>query len=353
MFVPNYLNLQDAAYNKRPARIPLYDHAVGVGTMEKVMGKNFSHNYHDGVSGKKEFLRNFCEFFKFAGYDTVSYECNLGSSMEGSGALGGHKIGAIRSREEFDKYPWDNVVNHYFEVYTQELDLLREVMPAGMKIIGGCGGGVFETVQDMVGYMDLCYISADDEELYAELFVRIGDLMTETWTRLLAKYDDIIGVCRFGDDLGFKTQTLIPEDDIIKHVVPQYKRIIEVVHSHKLPFMFHSCGQIFGVMDTIISEAKIDAKHSNEDAIAPYSKWVELYGDRIGNFGGIDTDHLCSMKEDDIKKFTLETLKYLDKAKPNGGFAIGSGNSIPDYVPVEGFLAMNTTVREYRGDYKK
>jgi uroporphyrinogen decarboxylase len=205
----------------------------------------------------------------------------------------------------------------------------------------------------MVGYMDLCYISADDEELYAELFVKIGDLMTETWTRLLAKYDDIIGVCRFGDDLGFKTQTLIPEDDIINHVVPQYMRIIEVVHSHKLPFMFHSCGQIFGVMDTIISEAKIDAKHSNEDAIAPYSKWVELYGDRIGNFGGIDTDHLCSMKEDDIKKFTLETLKYLDKAKPNGGFAIGSGNSIPDYVPVEGFLAMNTTVREYRGDYKK
>ena len=47
--------------------------------------------------------------------------------------------------------------------------------------------------------------------------------------------------------------------------------------------------------------------------------------------------------------------KYIDdvisKCKGQGGFAFGSGNSIPDYVPAEGYLNMVNIIREYRGDF--
>ena len=33
-------------------------------------------------------------------------------------------------------------------------------MPEGMKAIGGVGYGIFECVQDLVGYEDLCYMRA-------------------------------------------------------------------------------------------------------------------------------------------------------------------------------------------------
>jgi len=46
--------------------------------------------------------------------------------------------------------------------------------------------------------------------------------------------------------------------------------------------------------------AGIDAKHSNEDAIAPYGRWIELFGRRIGLFGGIDVDVLCRKKPAEI-----------------------------------------------------
>jgi uroporphyrinogen decarboxylase len=46
-------------------------------------------------------------------------------------------------------------------------------------------------------------------------------------------------------------------------------------------------------MDDIIEVAKIDAKHSNEDDIAPFSEWVDRYGDRIGNFGGVEMFACC------------------------------------------------------------
>lgn len=86
-----------------------------------------------------------------------------------------------------------------------------------------------------------------------------------------------------------------------------------------------------------------------EDVIAPYDRWIEEYGDRIGLFGGIDIDRLCRMKPDEIYDFVLkEGMRFRSNAK---GYALGSGNSIPDYVPVDGYLAMvraAQTIRQSR-----
>ncbi|MBP5206964.1 MAG: hypothetical protein J6330_00735, partial [Clostridia bacterium] len=151
---------------------------------------------------------------------------------------------------------------------------------------------------------------------------------------------------RFGDDLGYKSNTLMPHDDIRTHIIPQYKRVIDMVHAGGKPFLLHSCGSIFGVFDDLIA-AGIDAKHSNEDQIAPFTEWVERYGDRIGNFGGVDVDVLCHCSEKEIGERVREILK---KCEGRGGIAFGSGNSIAGYVPVENYLAMLRAVREYRGE---
>jgi uroporphyrinogen decarboxylase len=99
-------------------------------------------------------------------------------------------------------------------------------------------------------------------------------------------------------------------------------------------------------MDKLIKDADIDAKHSNEDPIAPFREWVERYGRLIGNFGGLDTDILVQFSESEIKKYVKDLFELTAGKK---GIAIGSGNSIPDYIPPEGYLAMVEAVREYRG----
>ena len=185
-------------------------------------------------------------------------------------------------------------------------------------------------------------------EFQSDLFKAVGDMMYKIWSQFLIKFSDVFCVCRFGDDLGFKSNTLIPSDDIKTKVIPQYARIVELVHSYNKPFLLHSCGNIFDVMDDIIKVAKIDAKHSNEDQIALFSVWVDMYGHKIGNFGGIDTDHLCQKSENEIKEIVKDVASYCSHGK--GGFALGSGNSIPDYVPVSGYLAMIEAAREFRGE---
>lgn len=40
----------------------------------------------------------------------------------------------------------------------------------------------------------------------------------------------------------------------------------------------------------------------------------------------------------------------VSQCRGHGGFAFGSGNSIPDYVPAEGYRTMVRILRELRGD---
>ena len=75
-------------------------------------------------------------------------------SSAGGGALGGHRKGVIQSWEDFDQYPWDKIEGLYFEAYGPDFAALRRNMPEGMLAVGGVGNGVFECVQDLVGYMD-------------------------------------------------------------------------------------------------------------------------------------------------------------------------------------------------------
>ena len=346
-FQPDYQHIVDAAYNHRPRRIPLYEHIICTEIMEEILGISFGDLFNGDRADRREFFRYYVEFFKQMGYDTVSFECCVGPIMPGSGALGGHQPGVIRDREDFLAYPWEDIPRLFFEGYGEDFELLREAMPLGMKAVGGPGNGIFECVQDVVGFTQLCYIKADDPALYDDLFAAVGDMLVSIWQRFLQAYGDIYAVCRFGDDLGFRSATLISPQDIKAKVIPQYARIVNMVHHFRKPFLLHSCGNIFEIMDELIAVAKIDAKHSNEDAIATFDVWLDRYGDQIGNFGGIDTDVLCQLGENDIKEYVNKVYSY---ASRDNGVALGSGNSIPDYVPASGYLAMVEAVRELRGD---
>lgn len=67
---------------------------------------------------------------------------------------------------------------------------------------------------------------------------------------------------------------------------------------------------------------------------------------RIALLGGIDVDLLCREKPDDIVRQVVESgTRFRNNAN---GYALGSGNSIPDYVPAEGYLALIEAVRKIR-----
>lgn len=344
-FEPDYNNIVDVALNRRPKRLPLYEHIISPLIMERIMDVEFASLADGDSKDMNEFFRHYCNFFKEMTYDTVSMEVCICAILPDGGALFGGKKGPIQNRSDFEKYPWDDLSKMYWGHAEGLFEALAKNMPEGMKAIGGIGNGAFEISEDLVGLEYLAYMQIDDPELFCDLYSMIGDTMSCIWKRFLEKYADLFSVCRFGDDLGFKSGTLTSPAVIRNNIVPQYKKIIDLVKSKDKPFLLHSCGNIFEVMEDMISIG-INAKHSNEDTVSDYEKWIELYSDRIGLFGGIDVDILCGPDPAEIKNTVLEkAAKFRKTAK---GYALGSGNSIPDYVPVDGFLAMIEAAKQIR-----
>lgn len=341
---PNYQFFVTAMRNQTPERMPIYDHGIDLPFVEKATGLSLTPLEAGTAAERRQCMRAYLNFCRERGYDAPPYERGIPASMPGSGALRCHAPGCIHSWEDLERYPWDKIPDLFFSQQGMYFELLAEEMPEGMKAVGGPGYGVFEAVQDLIGYQDLCFLRADDPELYEELFARVGQLYRTIWKRFLKDYADAYCVCRFGDDLGFQTSTLLPHDDIRRLILPVYRDIVEMVHQTGRPFLLHSCGNLFPIMEDILATG-IDGKHSNEDAIAPFSRWVELYGDRICNLGGIDMNILCTQTPEYIERVTIQTI---EENVGHGGFALGSGNSVPDYVPVEGYMAMNRAANRWR-----
>ena len=90
-------------------------------------------------------------------------------------------------------------------------------------------------------------------------------------------------------------------------------------------------------MPDLIERVGIQAKHSFEDAIVPIAEFKRRWGGRIGVLGGVDVDKLTRLAPDALRAYVRGII---DECAPGGRFAIGSGNSIPDYVPVENYLTM-------------
>ncbi len=253
----------------------------------------------------------------------------------------------IETLDDVEAYPWETKLSEYIHRFDSDYAALREALPEGMKAIGGVGTGLLETIQDFVPFQQLAFLPVDEPEAYELLWKKIGDLMVELWSWALANYEDCFAVCRFGDDLGFRSSTLIRPDEIRKHIIPQYKRVIDLVHSYNKPFLLHSCGRIYDVMEDLI-EAGIDAKHSNEDAIDRFDVWVERYGDRIGNFGGVEMNIMTLNTPAEVKEYVFRLLERIGSG--HGGIAVGTGNQISFYTEPANWIAMCEAVREYRGD---
>ncbi len=335
-FQPDYRHFLRVMGNERAERLPLYEHIVNPPFMEKVLERNFVGLADGDTADRREYFRIFCDFWRGMTYDTVSFEFGLRQAFPGPHALSGGK-GAIQTRADFEAFPWTEIPARYWAMARPRFEALRATMPPGMKAVGGIANGVFELTEDLVGLEYLPFIQVDDPELYADIFRRVGDTMVAVWSEFLPRYGDLYVACRFGDDLGHKTSLLTNPRTIRDHVIPQYKRVIDVIHAAGKPFLWHSCGCIFEVMEDVLALG-IEAKHSNEDAIAPFDTWIERYGDRIALVGGFDLDVLCRHTPEEVYARVLEDgARFRAKAR---GYALGSGNSIPEYVPPENYLAM-------------
>jgi uroporphyrinogen decarboxylase len=241
------------------------------------------------------------------------------------------KSARITSWADFESYPWPKAEDaDYFP-----LEYLAAHLPEGMGILAEVSVTVYELLSWLMGYEALCFALYEQPELVEAITERIQSV-TLPVVRAMAQMDRVIGLWQ-GDDLGFKTSTLISPKHLRRYILPIHREIAATAHRNGLPFFLHSCGNLSLIMEDLITDVKIDAKHSFEDAIEPVEKFYLQYGKRVAIIGGIDVDLLSRGTEEQVRQRTREVLQ---SCAPGGGYILGSGNSITNYIPLNNFLAM-------------
>jgi hypothetical protein len=130
---------------------------------------------------------------------------------------------------------------------------------------------------------------------------------------------------------------------------PDFEQLLKVLR-REVPdrptlFEFFLNGSLDAFMTDIIDDIGYDGKHSYEDAIMPVEEAYDTYGSRIAILGGIDVDYVIRATPEEVYK---RSCAMLERASGRGGYALGTGNSVPEYVPAEHYFAMTAAVRRTR-----
>lgn len=72
---------------------------------------------------------------------------------------------------------------------------------------------------------------------------------------------------------------------------------------------------------------------------------VGRYGDRIAALGGVDMDKLARLDEASLREYIRSIV---DKCAPGGRFALGSGNSIANYIPLANYAILLDESRQWQ-----
>jgi uroporphyrinogen decarboxylase len=339
-----------------PDRIPFLELFADPEIIETVLGKPVPRMAApEPVPLGKEALACYCdrliEFSLVLGYDYVvslvasgaSYDYGFLGAQDTAAISRGQRSwareaqGLITSWEDFEKYPWPtNEPESYWMI-----EYLTNHMPEGMKLMPH-GGTILEPVTWLMGYETLALALYDQPDLLETMFDRIGQLALEN-CETLCQFDGV-GAVWISDDIGHRSGPMIAPEHLRHYVFPWWKRLAKCIHSHGLPVPLHSCGDLTVVMDDIIDDVGIDAKHSYEDTFLPVGEAKRRYGDRIALLGGIDMDFLCRASEEQVREYVR---RVIDVCGPGGGYALGTGNTVANYVPVRNYLAMLDEGRRY------
>ncbi len=333
-------------------RVPLVELAIAEETLTALHGAPLIPlARQNGLPQFRDAIRQRVQLWHALGYDYYRARAEIPFQMEtlaarntAAAATGDRQWvneheGLIKSSSDFESYPWPAPATVDFAA----AEAAAAALPEGMGLIG-FSGGVLEWSSNLLGLEGMMLLLYDDPELVRAVVDRVGQIIYDAF-RVFCEMESVFAIW-LGDDMGFKTATLLQPRHLRRYILPWHKRYVELAHQTGRLFLLHSCGHVEAVMPDLIEDVRIDAKHSFEDVIVPVEEFKQWWGTRVAVLGGVDVDLLSRGTQDDVRR---RTSQILTACAPGGGYACGSGNSITNYMPTENYVAMIETIHRFNG----
>lgn len=294
-------------------------------------------------------LQDEVEFMQQMGYDFVKLqpviEWDIGEQMTAKSNTDNTLIsspdrawapgsgGIIKGWSEFENYPWPDPSHIDYSAFEK----IRQILPDGMGVIGQYGD-IFTLVWEMMGFENYAMAIYEQPDLVEALFGKVSKIILSMFDTMSDM--DLVGALWYSDDIAYSSGLMVHPDILNQYFFPPLTHIGRLTQQRNIPFIYHSDGVLWDVMDEIINSG-VNALHPIEPKSMDILEVNNRVGDKLCLCGGIEVDLLARASENDIIKLVSKLLK---EVAGDGGYCAGSSNSIPEYVNVRNYLAMITTV---------
>ncbi len=252
-------------------------------------------------------------------------------------------VGIITSMDDFRSYRFPTLEDVDFSFFNYCMD--PKNLPEGMKVVARAGD-IFTWVWQLMGFENFCLALAEDLELVEALFDRLGNFIYSIFLRE-AELDEHGMICAFwySDDIAYVSGPFVSPEIYRRYLFPWMRKIGDVARQKGVPYIYHSDGDLRPVLDDL-ADCGITALHPIEPKAMDAAELKRKEGHRFCLCGNIEVDTLARGTPEQVRQLTLQRLELL---APGGGYCPGSSNTVPDYVPLENYVAMLNAVFEYAG----
>ncbi len=336
---PNIEEFVKTLRGKKAAFVPTAELGVHPKIKEQFLGRALQ-NMKDEV-----------EFWYKAGYDYVKLQPNIDFNpnkigldkakglIEGSLAYkwATEGKGVIDSEETFEKYVFPKIE----EIDYSRFEKAAKYLPDGFGIVGQYGD-IFTMTWEMMGFEAFSMALFTNPDLIKALNNKIG-AMVYSMFEFMAQNDKVDALW-YSDDVAFSEGLLMSPDVLKYYIWPWLKKIADLAKKYNKPLIYHTDGVLWDVFDDII-DCGVDALHPIEPKAMDIKDVKEKYGDKLCLVGHVDVDLISRGTPEQVKNKVIENIEI---AGYNGGYVVGSGNSIPDYANLENYTTMLDTVRNFK-----
>jgi uroporphyrinogen decarboxylase len=166
----------------------------------------------------------------------------------------------------------------------------------------------FEATRALMGDEITLIAMADDPEWVRDVSVAFTDQVLRNFDAVMATGIQPDGVWIYGD-MAFKHATMCSPTMYKDLIWPDHKRLADWAHAHRMKFIYHTDGDVNGVMDLYL-QAGFDCLQPLEaKANMDIRKLCPRYGDRMTFFGNVDVMVLATNDRDKIEQEVSQKLK--------------------------------------------
>lgn len=244
--------------------------------------------------------------------------------------------GIITDWQSFEKYRFPRQEDFGY----RQFETVAQYLPDGMGVIGQYGD-IFTMVWELMGFEQFSLALYDNPDLIEVLFDKIGGLVLSMFEFFATC--DRVDVLWYSDDIAYASGLMMSPKVLRTYFFPWLKKIGDLAKSAGKPLIYHTDGILYDVMEDIIA-CGVDALHPIEPKAMQLADLKKRYGDRLCLIGHVDVDLLSRGTPEEVREKVRENIAV---AAADGGYIVGSGNSIPDYVKFENYVAMLEAAREF------